>query len=521
MKRILFFLIAISFATTVFAKKSNEKLLTVIYTNDGHGLAWKFNEPGDPGIGGLAARKTLIDKIREEVEGKGGHVLVVSGGDITLGDPRSNICHNMPLIKGMNLIGYDAMVIGNHEFDFGLKVFNEMKNKATFPWLSANIYKNGGTQPVTNGYIEKKYSDGLKVGIIGLTTRETEQITGSGLEGKLVMTNPIQEAKTRIPLLRKKDDIIIVLSHLGFYPTDKSFDGFYGDTYLAKAVKGINLIVGGHTQIQLNNPVKIGDTYIVQTEGYGKWVGRVDFYLKGKKIVKVTSKLYPINLKKKTIKNGKTVYEYIDKKIPENKAMLDMLNGFQCNFSRSIIGKTKQAFSGDRLIVRYKESKLGDIITDIMKNKVKADIAMINGGSIRQGITKGAIRESDIYNVFPFSDTLYLASMTGAQIQQVLDFFAERGAGTGGFLQVAGITMKIYKGAALEIKINGQPLKKKKKYKVALNSFLAEGGDGYTMLEKLKTKKNTGYSMPQLLVEYIKLHKTFKNPKTGRIKIVR
>ena len=503
---------------TVFGAEK-EHLLTVIFTNDSHGMAWKFDELNNPGIGGLAAQKTLIDDIRAEVQGKGGNVLVLSAGDITLGDPRSNICENMPMVKGMNLIGYDAMTVGNHEFDFGITAFRNMQKEAQFPFLSANIFEGEKNNSVGKDYIEKKFGDGLKVAVIGLTTNETKEISSQGLLGNLTMGDPIESAKTWIPILRKKNDVVIVLSHLGYYDTEKSFDGYYGDNYLAKVVPGIDLIVGGHSQRQLESPVKINDTYIVQTEGLGKWVGRVDFYLQGSKITKVDHKLYPINLKEKKVKGDKVSYEFVGKEIKENKAMIDMLNGFKCEFSTKQIGVIDRNLEGGNM-AREKEVELGDIITDVMREKTGAEIAFMNSGSIRQGLKKGAVTEKDIYSIFPFQDTVYTAELTGAQIQEVFDFFAEKGAGVAGFLQVSGVEMKIYKGAALEIKIAGKDLVRSKKYKVAFNSFIANGGDGYTILKNITAKKDTAYLVSSILVDYIKVKGTFAKPQGNRIKVV-
>ncbi|HPS29983.1 MAG TPA: 5'-nucleotidase C-terminal domain-containing protein, partial [bacterium] len=467
------------------------------------------------------AQKTLIDKIKAEVQGKGGDILILSGGDITLGDPRSNVCENMPMINGMNLIGYDAMAIGNHEFDFGLEVFHKMKDEAKFPFLSANIYEEGGTKAVGKDYIEKKFDDGLSVAVLGLTTRETEQITNPGLFGNLVMTDPLLEAKNRVPMLKKKNDIVIVLSHLGFYDTEKSFDGFYGDNYLPKTVAGIDLIVGGHTQKHLSNPVKINDTYIVQTEGLGKWVGRFDIYMSGKKIVKTDYKLYPVNLKEKKVKGDKVTYELIGEPIEENRSMLEMLNGFKCTFSNKQLGKLDSDLIGELEISRNQETELGNIITDAIREKTKSEFAFINAGSIRQGIQKGAITEKDVYSVFPFNDTVFIAELTGLQIQELLDIFAEKGAGSPGFLQVSGLSIKIYKGSALDVKIGGQPLDKKRKYKVAFNSFIANGGDGYTILKNLTAKKDTGYLVASILVDVLKAKGNFGKTELDRIKLVK
>lgn len=520
MKRLLLFASLMIFAFSVTAQEK-EHLLTVIFTNDAHGMAWKFDESGNPGIGGLAAQKTLIDKIKAEVQGKGGNILILSGGDITMGDPRSNVCENIPMIHGMNLIGYDAMAIGNHEFDFGIEAFHKMKEEAKFHFLSANIYEDGGTKAAGKDYFEKKFDDGLTVAVLGLTTRETEQITNPGLMGNLVMTDPLLEAKNRIPILKKKNDLVIVLSHLGFYDTEKSFDGFYGDNYLPKAVPGIDLIVGGHTQRHLPNSVKINDTYIVQTEGLGKWVGRFDIYMSGKKIVKTDYKLYPVNLKEKKVKGDKVTYELIGEQIDENKTMLEMLNGFKCTFSNKQIGKLEEDLIGELEISRNQETVLGNIITDAIREKTKTDLSFINAGSIRQGIQKGAVTEKDIYSVFPFNDTIFIAELTGLQIQEILDIFAEKGAGSPGFLQVSGLSIKIYKGSALDVKIGGQPLDKKRKYKVAFNSFIANGGDGYTVLKNITTKKDTGYLIPAILVDVLKAKGSFGKPELNRIKLVK
>ncbi len=520
MRRILVLSILVVLTFSVYGK-GKQHLLTVLFTNDFHAMAWRFDEPNNPGIGGLAAQKTLVDQIRAEVRAKGGNVLVVSSGDITLGDPRSNVCENMPTVRGMNLIGYDAMAIGNHEFDFGLEVFHKMKKEANFPFLSANIYEEGGTKAVGQDILQKTFDDGLRVGILGLTTRETEQITAPGLLGNLIMTDPILEAKSRIPMLRKNNDVVIVLSHLGFYDTDKSFDGFYGDNYLAKTVPGIDLIVGSHTQRHFTVPVKIGDTQIVQTEGLGKWLGRVDLTIKGGKIVKSDYKVYPINLKRKRVSGKKVVYEYIGEPIPENRAMLDMLNGFKCDFPTTQIGTLNRNLSGAREEARGQETELGSIIADIMRERAKADVAFLNGGSIRMGLEKGVLTERDIYNVFPFMDTLFIAELTGQQLQQVLDVFAEKGSGSPGFLQVSGLELKLFKGAALDIKIGGKPLDPKKKYRVAINSFIAGGGDGYTILRNITTKRDTGFNIPAIIVDHLKANKTLAKPQMGRITIVK
>ena len=195
-----------------------------------------------------------------------------------------------------------------------------------------------------------------------------------------------------------------------------------------------------------------------------------------------------------------------------------MLNGQKCEFPTKQIGKIDRDLIGGNP-AREKEVELGDIITDIMREKTGAEIAFINSGSIRQGLKKGAVTEKDLYSIFPFQDTVYTAELTGAEIREVLDFFSEKGAGVAGFLQVSGIKMTIYKGAALDIKLAGKDIDLKKKYKVAFNSFIANGGDGYTMLKNVKSKKDTAYLVASILVDYMKAKGTFAKPEGDRIKI--
>lgn len=221
------------------------------------------------------------------------------------------------------------------------------------------------------------------------------------------------------------------------------------------------------------------------------------------------------------MKEDKATYEPIGEQYAENKSMIDMLNGFKCTFPTKQIGKIDRDLIGDRELSRTQETELGNIITDVMREKTGADVAFMNSGSIRQGLEKGVITEKDIYSVFPFMDTVFIAELTGYQLQEVLDIFAEKGQGSPGFLQISGIGVKLFKGSALEITVNGKPLDKKRKYKVAFNSFISGGGDGYTVLKNITAKKDTGYCIPSILVENLKIKGTFAKPAEGRIKIVK
>ncbi len=497
MKKIVFSAVWIFLLATIFAEEPQQ--LTVIFTNDTHGMAWSFDDLNEKGVGGISGAKTIIDNIKNDVLMQGGAVLVVSSGNITMGDPRSNVCLNKPLIKAMNLVGYDAMSIGNHEFDFGLEAFEEMRGEAAFPFLSSNIYLSGNKKNFATPFIEKDFSNGLKVALVGITAKETETISKSGLDGKITLSEPVALLNKIVPELKKKNNIVILLSSLGLYDSDDSFDGYAGDRKVAKNVSGIDLIIGSRTKIHLEKAVMENGVPIVQTEGYGKWIGRYDFYIQNGKIIQESYRLYPVKAKN------------------ENQAVLKMLNDFKCDFPKKVIGEAFINFDGDKRIVRFGESPIGNIIADIIRDRTKTDISFINSGSVRKGISKGLLTEKDIFSVFPFMDTVIVGKIKGSELRAVLSKFAETRAGSGGFLQVSGMKIEIEKGTLKKVMVGTSLLDEKAEYTFATNSFLSGGGDGYNMLKKLKNKRDTGYSVPSIIVEFIKMEKILNKPEPGRI----
>ncbi len=517
MRTIVVFMFAAILPALLLAE--DPRLVTVIFTNDTHGMAWAFDEPDNPGVGGLAAAKTIIDRIREEAQVANGDTVLVSSGNITMGDPRSNICGNIPLVKGMNLVGYDAMAVGNHEFDFGMKAFRTMQKEASFPFLSANLFEKGQKKPMMPEFIEKKLSNGLKVAILAVTTPETAKITEVGLKGEIVVEDPIARAKKVAADLRARNDVVIVLSNLGYYEGDTSFDGYPADRLLAKNLAGlVDLIVGGHTKTHIEQPVLEAGVPIVQTEGLGKWVGRFDIYRQDGKTAQTSYKLYSVNGKKKV---GKNKFEPIGPQYKENPAVLELLKSFNCEFSTQPVGETEMELAGKKELLRFKEAELGAVITDIMRQRTGADIAFVNGGGIRQGLKKGLVTEKDIYSVFPFNDTIVVAQMSGAEIEALVSFFVAKKVGTGGFLHFSGLSVSASKGRVVEALVGGQPIDKEKNYLVAMNSYLAGGGDDYAMLRDRRDKRFTGLSVPAVIVEYLKAEKILAKPKMGRVTITK
>ncbi len=221
--------------------------ITVLHTNDHHGHFWR-NEYGEYG---LAAQKTLVDGIRKEVAAEGGSVLLLSGGDINTGVPESDLQDAEPDFRGMNLVGYDAMAIGNHEFDNPLTVLRQQEKWAKFPLLSANIYQKSTGERLFKPWALFKRQD-LKIAVIGLTTDDTAKIGNPEYFTDIEFRKPADEAKLVIQELQQteKPDIIIAATYMGHYDNGEHGSNAPGDVEMVRALPAgsLAMIVGGHSQ---------------------------------------------------------------------------------------------------------------------------------------------------------------------------------------------------------------------------------------------------------------------------------
>ena len=285
--------------------------LVVLHTNDTHGHPLKFFFYPAPDVGGLPARATVVERIREEHK----NVLVLDAGDLNTGRAESNLFKAKPDIEGYNYIGYDAMVLGNHEFDNPIGVLREQMELATFPFISANVKSKGGDY-LAKPFIIKEFA-GLKLAIFGLTTKETEIIGNPEYIKGLVFEDEIAVAKELVPKLRRKADLVIGLVHLGIYDSYSK-----GSKRLAHEVSGIDLIVDGHSHTRLDSPIVVTHpltghkTPIVQAWKWGLILGKVDLFVQNKRMIDYKFEAIPINLKEVEKKpDGRKVVHYVGQKI--------------------------------------------------------------------------------------------------------------------------------------------------------------------------------------------------------------
>ncbi|EGT4289811.1 bifunctional UDP-sugar hydrolase/5'-nucleotidase [Cronobacter malonaticus] len=497
--------------------------ITILHTNDHHGHFWR-NEYGEYG---LAAQKTLVDSVRREVTAQGGSVLLLSGGDINTGVPESDLQDAEPDFRGMNLIGYDAMAVGNHEFDNPLSVLRQQEKWAKFPLLSANIY-----QKSTNERLFKPWAifkpQGIKIAVIGLTTDDTAKIGNPEYFTDIEFRKPADEAKLVIQELQQneKPDVIIAATHMGHYDNGDHGSNAPGDVELARALPAgaLTMIVGGHSQepvcMASENkkqvdyvpgtpcaPDRQNGTWIVQAHEWGKYVGRADFQFRNGEMKLVRYQLIPINLKKKvTWDNGQTERVLYTPQIPENPQMLSLLTPFQKKGQAQLmvkIGSVNGRLEGDRSKVRFVQTSMGHLILNAQIARTGADFAVMSGGGIRDSIEGGDITYKDVLKVQPFGNTLVYVDMTGKEVLEYLTAVAQKKPDSGAYPQFANVSFTASGGTLNDVKIKGEPVDPAKTYRMATLSFNATGGDGYPAIDKKPGYVNTGFVDAEVLKQYI------------------
>ncbi|MEO7939816.1 MAG: bifunctional UDP-sugar hydrolase/5'-nucleotidase UshA [Burkholderiaceae bacterium] len=498
--------------------------LTILHTNDHHGHFWKNGD----GEYGMAARKTLIDQIRREVAAEGGHSLLLDGGDVNTGVPESDLQDAVPDFKGMNLLGYDAMAVGNHEFDKPLATLKAQRAMVQFPMLAANIYENGKRmfEPYTVFNI-----DGLRVGVMGLTTEDTRKMVSPENIKTVEFRNAIDEARKVVPELRAKSDIVIAATHMGHYENANHGSNAPGDVSMARAVNGIDLVVGGHTQnpacMKAENvldreyvpgtackPDRQNGAWIVQAHEWGKYVGRADFEYRNGEFKLVKYALIPVNLMK-SVKgtDGKSTKVPYTQQIAEDATMLALLKPYQDFGQQKLlveIGSTDGKLEGDRAVVRGQPASMAVLIGRGMMEKTHADFAVVNSGGVRDSFGPGKLTYKDILKVQPFGNTIITVDMTGKEVMDYLNAMAKMTAGSGAFAQFAGIRLVITQGVVTNASIKGAPIDMAKTYRMVNNKFSAEGGDGYPKITDHRTFVDTGYMDADVLRAYVSANSPLK-----------
>jgi 5'-nucleotidase / UDP-sugar diphosphatase len=439
--------------------------LTVLHLNDFHGHLLpdsdKSMSSSAPAGGAARLARMIADERAKNPEG----VLLLSAGDMFQGTPISNIFGGQSVMEVMNYLKFDAMALGNHEFDWGTGVLQQLAAAATFPFLAANIRDlQGRGLPLTQPHVILQRND-LKLAVIGITTPETIFTTKPDHVAGLTFCPPAEVLPQLLKELRGRGaDLIILLSH----------SGLDADMVIAEQVSGIDVIVGGHSHTAVTHPLRVNDTLIVQAGSYGAYLGvlQLDIDPITHKILAYTRE----NELKPVLANSG---EPVDEKAAAIVAHFnDQIKGA---FAR-VVGETTVDLERNA----REESNVGDLIADALRETTGADFAFQNGGGIRANIPRGKITLEQVYTLLPFDNIVVAMDLTGDRIRGLLE---QNAASAHQLLQISGLSVHYDLGRpaglrVIKVMIGNQPLVPQKTYRVATNDFLAAGGDQYTTFKE-------------------------------------
>ncbi len=494
----------------LFAQSGAGQSLTVLYTNDIESVyepvASEWREDISR-MGGMPYLSTLIKEQRQKYK----HTLLVDAGDMFTGS-LSKATEGRLVFDIYNAMGYDVGNLGNHEFEYGWRILLDSMQRARFPILNANIRYDSTRMPFAQGSVILK-SGPHRVGVIGLmgTDAFMNTMMRSNRDG-LVIESPFKTAQALVNSLRTEVDFLIVLTHQNRtapMQTNKESDptvlrGFDEDYALAGQVQGIDLIVGGHSDNGLLQPVvhpKTG-TAIVMTFGQGMHLGRITFDMDSEDRPKFKQgALIPVNADQ--LKPDPSITKLIE----------------DARAKRPALTRKVARLSSPALRRYYRESSLGSLLADALKQHAEVDVAMIPAGAIRADLQSGPITVEALLNVFPFTDKVSVVSLSGTTLLSVL----EKGVSLDyGLSQFAGLEL-IYDSSQvigqriIEVRVNGDPLEANRTYSFATGSFTATGGEGYTMFEG-HPQDISSTLVSEAFISVFEQWRDISIPKLGRLK---
>ncbi len=468
--------------------------LTIFHTNDTHGHLLPFSYPDKwpdlPGlaerknIGGIARRATMFKRLKEEVERRGGTAWLVDAGDFNDGTSFSTEYHGEADVEAMNAAGYTFGTIGNHELNIPLATLRNLISTAKFPLLCANLTDNASGRPLVQPS-EIRHVGQLTIGVFGLTTT-TASSYPAAKEG-LTIANEIETARRMTETLRREAGIVILISHAG----EKV------DEEIAKAVPGIDVIIGGHSHTRWTEgkPIwhsdqpeqySVNKTIIAQAYQWGGELGRVDL-LFGKDergnwhVQGDRERLLPVT-----------------SKYPDDPAVAAVVARYwkpiEARYAE-VVGQAAADFVEEDDRANY------NLVADAVRETYGTEIELENNGGVRAPLIKGNITMEDLTQLDPFINTVVTFKITGRQLKDVL--LKSRPA-------VSGLRYRIEGGQLVEATVGGKPINDTQVYTGASNSYMAG-----TALRDIETV-DTGTVRVKVLIEYIRKKGTVRPVKDGR-----
>ncbi len=513
--------------------------IVVLGTTDQHGNLFPIDYYTDKADNrGLAKIATLVRRVRSENK----NVLLIDSGDTIQGTPleyyhnKKNNAPPDPMMLGMNALDYDAMTVGNHEYNFGLPVLEKARSEAKFPWLSANTYNKGTNQTHYTPYIVKELA-GVRVAVLGLTTPGIPNWENVPNYAGLEFREPLSEARKWVPILHREEraDVVVIAMHMGLEKDLRSGEINPGQVAnenraiaIAKQVPGVDLIFMGHTHRDVPSVV-INGVQLIQANYWGRHLARVDLYLEnagaGWRMFARAAQTIPVD----------------DRVVPDPE-ILKLGEPYdretQAWLSRAIGDSGAELTATE---ARFRDTAILDLIQRVQLEVGKADVSMAAVFNPDARIARGPVTVRDIAGLYVYENTLVVLEVTGQQLKEALEHSAKyfRAYEPGktpaelvddkipayNFDIAEGVTytLNISKpfGERIEnLQFQGKPLAPTQKIRLATNNYRVNGGGGYTMYKGAPVVYRSSVEIRELIIDWVERHKTIPTEPSNNWKIV-
>ena len=536
----LVLVLAVFFAGVPLAGQTPQRVhIVVLGTTDLHGNILPIDYYTDkPDNRGLAKVATLIKQVRKDNP----NVVLVDSGDTIQGTPlayfhnKKNNTPPNPMMLTMSALKFDAMAVGNHEYNFGLKVLEKARSEANFPWLSANTYDEGTTNTHYKPYIVKELG-GVRVGILGLTTPGVPTWENKPNYAGLEFHEPLPEAKKWVPVLRDKEraDVVVVAMHMGVEEdlrTGKLNPGSVLNenqaVTIARQVPGVDVIFMGHTHRDVPD-LFVNGVLLTQANHWGRHLARADLYLDkvgdSWRMAARSARSIPVDDK---VEADAEVAKLAEPYHNETQAWLS-----------TAIGESAAELTATE--ARFKDTAILDLIQRVQMDVGKADVSMAAVFNLQARIPKGQVTVREMAGLYVYENTLVVLEVTGQQLKDALEHSAkyfrpyEEGKSLVELIddKIPAYNFDIAEGVTYEINIRkpfgqrieklmfqGKPLAPNQKLRLATNNYRVNGGGGYTMYKNAPVVYRSGEEIRELIIDWVERNKTIPVSPTNNWKIV-
>ncbi len=539
--------LAILLATLVFiplllgarSRAANRVQITILGTTDLHGniygIDYYTNHADNRGLAKIAA---IVKRIRNENP----EALLIDSGDTIQGTPLEyyhNIKNNQPpdpMMLAMNFLHYDAMTVGNHEYNFGLRVLEKARREARFPWLSANTYDTGTENTHFQPYIIKEIGS-VRVAILGLTTPGIPNWENAPNYVGLDFRDPLSEAQKWVSLLREKEraDLVVVAMHMGLGEDLRTGEVNPGQVpneneavTIARQVPGIDLILMGHTHREIPS-LSINGVLLTQANCWGRHLSRADLYLQkddGRWQVYA--------------KSARTIA--VDERLAADEEMLKLASSYdhetQAWLSRPI-GQSAADLNARE--ARFHDTAILDLVQRVQLEAGQADVSMVASFNPEARIAKGPVTVRDIAGLYIYENTLVVLELTGEQLKAALEHSAryfrayEPGKAPADLVdeKIPAYNFDVAEGVNYDLDISqppgkriqnlrfhGNPVLPGQKFRLATNNYRVNGGGGYTMYKHAPVVYRSSEEIRELIIDWVESHHSIPTEPSNNWRIV-